>query len=33
MRILAITLILTLAACASVENRTERSSGVGFSNI
>ncbi len=30
MRIIAIALIFSLTACASVETRTERSSGVGF---
>jgi hypothetical protein len=32
MRILAITLILSLAACASVDKRTDRNDGVGFDN-
>ena len=30
MRIIAIAMIFTLAACASVEKRTDRNSGVGF---
>lgn len=32
MRILTVTLILSLAACASVEKRTDRNDGVGFDN-
>jgi len=32
MRIIAVILIFTLTACASVQTRTDRNSGVGFSN-
>ena len=32
MRIIAIIMIFTLTACASVKDRTARVSGVGFSN-
>ncbi len=32
MRFIAIALIFSLTACASVQTRTERNSGVGFNN-
>lgn len=32
MRFIMVTLILSLGACASVEKRTERASGVGFNS-